>query len=373
VKQQKLTSVGHSINPLSEAGVLQRILGYVGPDYWLLMSLVSPGWRESYLQVPELQMIGHDADTEHVEFTCVARMMLLRAATTSASVMKLACDCGLPLDSSTLQYIAGRYSDIATLSVAFECGMQRSPDVCDGAARGGCLAELEWLIGDQKCPLRADISVRAAASGSILTLNFLKHGGFSFTETTALSAAAEGHQHVIEYLHAEGCPFDSSTYFLAAAGGHVHVLQRLRELGCAWDSAELCTLAASRGLLPVLQWLRQQGAVFTEGDMVQAAMSGHTAVCEHLHTQQCSFDATACTVAVQRCQLGTLQWLLEHGCPYQTDVMWVVAARQGHIAILSYLQQVPLEASPQALPVALFQAGTSSQLAAAQWLRAQGA
>jgi hypothetical protein len=32
-KQQKLASAYHSINPLSEAGVLQRILGYVGPGH----------------------------------------------------------------------------------------------------------------------------------------------------------------------------------------------------------------------------------------------------------------------------------------------------------------------------------------------------
>jgi hypothetical protein len=57
-KQQKLGSAEHSINPLSEAGVLQRVLGYVGPGHWLLMSLVSKGWRENHLHVPAQQIIG---------------------------------------------------------------------------------------------------------------------------------------------------------------------------------------------------------------------------------------------------------------------------------------------------------------------------
>jgi hypothetical protein len=39
-KSQKVGSAEHSINPISEAGVLQRVLGYVGPGYWLLVSLV---------------------------------------------------------------------------------------------------------------------------------------------------------------------------------------------------------------------------------------------------------------------------------------------------------------------------------------------
>jgi hypothetical protein len=59
-KQQKFGSAEHNINPLSEAGVLQRILSYVGPGHWLLISLVSKAWRESYLQVPEQQITGYD-------------------------------------------------------------------------------------------------------------------------------------------------------------------------------------------------------------------------------------------------------------------------------------------------------------------------
>jgi hypothetical protein len=51
-KQQKSASADYSINPLGEAGLLQRVLGYVGPGCWLLMSLVSKDWRRMYLLVP---------------------------------------------------------------------------------------------------------------------------------------------------------------------------------------------------------------------------------------------------------------------------------------------------------------------------------
>jgi hypothetical protein len=53
-KQQNLAS-DNSCNPLSEADVLQRILGCVGPGHWLSIALVSKVWRESYLLVPEQQ------------------------------------------------------------------------------------------------------------------------------------------------------------------------------------------------------------------------------------------------------------------------------------------------------------------------------
>jgi hypothetical protein len=330
---------------------------------------------KSYLQVPEQQMIGLDSQLAEIEseFTCEHHMTLLRAVVASATVIKLACECGLPVKSRRLQFAVGRRGDVATLSAAFECGVLRSSYVCDGAARGGCLAELRWVTRDQGCVVRNDISVRAAASGSVPTLNFLKQGGINFTVETAHSAAEAGHQHVIEYLHGEGCPFDDTVYLHAAASGHVHVLQSVRALECAWNSVELCTLAAARGSVHVLQWAKQQGAVFTAENMVHAAMFGRIAVCEYLLAQQCPCNDDVCTAAVEGCHLSTLQWLMEHGCLYDLNALRVKAAQHGHTTVLEFLQQFDVESLPQALMLALFIAGLSSQLAAAQWLRARGA
>jgi F-box domain len=76
-KHRKLAS-DLSFDLLSEAGVLQRILSYVGPGHWLCMSLVSRAWRDSYLQVPEQHFIEYDAFDQdyNVDFTCTSRMTL---------------------------------------------------------------------------------------------------------------------------------------------------------------------------------------------------------------------------------------------------------------------------------------------------------
>jgi hypothetical protein len=261
-KQQKVSCA--RIDPLSEAGVLQRILGYVGPGYWLLMSLVSKEWRESYLPVAEQQIVLVDVflldsfQRRSYEFTYKTYKTLFKAAVASAALMKLACDCELPVENKTLQRIAGRWGDIATLTAAFEWGMPQSPYLCAGAARSGCVAKLMWLVREQKChdkcPIHKNISVPAAASGSVPMLKFLKRCKVCFTVKTACSAAAAGHQHVIDYLHAEGCVFDDSVHSAAAKNGHVHVVQRLRELECAWGCAQLCKLAATKGPLQALQW-----------------------------------------------------------------------------------------------------------------------
>jgi hypothetical protein len=128
-KQQKLASADHSIGPLSEAGVLQRVLDFVGPGHWLLMSLVSKDWRKMYLLVPEQQIIGPGSQFAGIAFMCKPRMMLLKAAVASAAVMELSCECGVPLGSSSLQFIAGRFADVATLSAALQRSMPLRAEV----------------------------------------------------------------------------------------------------------------------------------------------------------------------------------------------------------------------------------------------------
>jgi hypothetical protein len=337
------------------------------------MSLVSKDWRGNYLQVPEQQLMSeHDVYTENVEITCGPRMTLLTAAAASVSVMKLACECGLPLDSSALQFAVGRWGDIATLSAAFKAGMPQREHICDGAARGGRIDEFIWLAVDQKCPVYNTVSVSIAASGSVPLLDLLKRCGIGFTVETACSAAAAGHQHIIEYLHAEDCVFDTSVYLAAAKLCRVHVLQRLRELECPWEGARVCKVAAASGHVHVLQWAKQHDAVFTEDTMVCAAAYGHTVVCEYLHAQQCPIGGVACTAAAHRGHVDTLKWLLEHGYPCIERLLWRVAAEQGHVAVLDYLQLIALPASPDDLSTALFKAGANSQLATAQWLRVYG-
>jgi hypothetical protein len=288
VKQQKVACAGHNSNPLSEAGVLQRVLGYVGPGCWLIVSLVSKDWRESYLQVPEQQIIGHclNLDHEDISIMCVPRMTLVSSAVASPSLLQLACEFELQLGDEMTQYAVGRYGDTATLTKAHELGMLYTSWVAHGAARSGCLAKLQWLAavvgGLDIC---ADICDAAAASSNVATLMYLRDSGAAFTETTMIAAARAGDKHVIEYLHAEGCPWNERACYSAARFGQLGALQLLRKLGYIWVGELMTGLAAAKADMPLLEFLRAQGAAFTEETMAHAAGYGRTAVCEHLLSQ----------------------------------------------------------------------------------------
>ena len=59
---------------------------------------------------------------------------------------------------------------------------------------------------------------------------------------------------------ANGCPWDKYTCALAAKRGHLELLKWLRANGCPWNQQLAIEWAEMRGHTEVLQWLRSLDA-----------------------------------------------------------------------------------------------------------------
>jgi hypothetical protein len=96
-------------------------------------------------------------------------------------------------------------------------------------------------------------------------------------------------------------------------------------------------------------------------------------MCEYLHAEQCPWSELESDEAAKNDQVHTLRWLHEHGCPWDCDSVCMRAAASGSVEVLEYLQQHDLMSTPKLLTRMLNTAGAYKKLAAAQWLRQQGA
>jgi hypothetical protein len=131
--------------------------------------------------------------------------------------------------------------------------------------------------------------------------------------------------------------------------------------------------AVRSGNVEMITWVMQQPSVVCTADaMAVAAAQGHTAVCELLRAAGCPWGASACACAAEGNHVGTLRWLHEHGCPWDSTVL-AAAAEVGCVAVLQYVLEQCAHISAELLTHLLSFAGARNQLAAAQWLRQQGA
>lgn len=227
---------------LSNAGILQHILEYVGAGQHLFVSTVSKGWLACYAELPLIRMHWKNARWT----VSKTQGTLARAAFASVSRK-----CNLQLDGHWfgLHQTAGIHSDVATLAVAHELGLKLNSAVVWGAAASPRMPTFLWLMNERRCRLPKRIGYTIGRSGCIEKLVWLKERGYEWDFEILRGAVETGQHAIVEYLLADGCPMHWTACYAAAEKGNLSMLKWLHERGCALESDRAppseCSLASS--------------------------------------------------------------------------------------------------------------------------------
>jgi Ankyrin repeats (3 copies) len=311
-------STVESSNPLLHLGVLRSVLSFIGPGHHLFVTPVCKWWKQVYYALGSQQLPACLSTGRKIIFTCVPQMMLFSSVFTSPSRVQLAHKSGLKCASRAYELAAGKHADVATLAAAHELGMQYTDMTMCGAAESNKIAE-------------------------------------------------------VQFLHSQGQPWPVWMFAGLARSGFFELLRWCYEHGCPWD-ANAPHYAAESGNVELMQWVLQQqpGTTLSADAMTTAASKGHTAMCEFLHAQQCPWDTFAVMDAAYNGHVSVLRWLMDNGCPWIPHNLCMAAGEGGSIEVLTFLQQQGI-LDAQMLTHALDNAAFLGRLAAAQWLREQGA
>jgi hypothetical protein len=80
-----------------------------------------------------------------------------------------------------------------------------------------------------------------------------------------------------------------------------------------------------------------------------------------------------CAEAARNGHCSTLRWLRQRGCPWRANNIHATAAQGGSVEAFVFLQQQGIVFTSRVLRQVLRIAGACNKLAAAKWLRQQGA
>jgi hypothetical protein len=317
--REKRCSSADSSNPLLDLGILQNVLSYIGPGHRLFIAPVSKCWNDTYIAVKSQQLtVCDESGFPYIE-TCDPQMTLYSSVLASPARVQLAHEAGLDCNTRAYQRSAGKHADTATLAAAHDLGMEYTSSTMAGAAQRNKLAE-------------------------------------------------------VQYLHNQDCPWPSWLFEEAARSGRLELLRWCHEHGCPGDVELVTHHAAAKGDIDMMAWILQQpGASLHKIYMQQAVYKGHIGMCQFLHSQQCQWHERCTGDAAAGGYLELLRWLVNNGCPWSAQELCMEAARGGSVAVLEYLREQELLTSVAMLTDMLSKAGAFEGLAAAQWLKEQGA
>jgi hypothetical protein len=82
-----------------------------------------------------------------------------------------------------------------------------------------------------------------------------------WNEYTCSVAAERGHLEVLQWLREKGYPWNKLTCTRAARNGHLHILQWARQNSCPWNKDECLTKAKEQGHLLIVKWIEENDKV----------------------------------------------------------------------------------------------------------------
>jgi hypothetical protein len=218
-------------------------------------------WHSIYRRIPDSVQkgIGVDVYLQRVSVHVPVASTLYSAVFASAATLKLARKSGLRLkaNSPQLQFAAGLYADKKLLAAACAAGLQLTHKVVEGAALSGSKLKLQFLHLDHRCRLPHKVSWRAAESGSIDTLVWLRQQGVVFNAYTCEHAAGAGHLHVlVSYL----VVFTTESYIRHCSVCHETITAQceltVAAMLCDVDHSVTCMRLLCRGATQPAQQLR---------------------------------------------------------------------------------------------------------------------
>jgi hypothetical protein len=388
---------------VEDPACLRHIHDFLGAGHYSFIAPVSKLWKQTYEATPSLEtatfyklrkpILCHSKTTLYSSvFTSISRVRLLEDLKLQTSLTLtawlLAVAIGKSAAPDVLQYALG------TKLLNYMDSKLCQSLLCEGAVFAGNLVKLQWLHTVKGYALNADVSERAASCGNIEILQWLATVCASkivHTEQAMTAACANGHIQTVQYLMSRGSKYwDAQCCDVAARTGQLDLIKWMvinEPFSSTMNTRRydgMMYSAAVFGSIDVLHWLRYEHHVQYNASLIQrAAANNQLAVIQYLRAEGCPWDTSACTAAAgygsmyntnaqsDRCE--TLQWLHENGCPWNIADVHEKAAQNGNISVLAYVIKQGFVPDIAELTQTLNIAGVCNNLAAAKWLRQQGA
>jgi hypothetical protein len=209
-----------------------------------------------------------------------------------------------------------------------ECGMPTgSEQVAITAVSCGRFSVLQELWDRDLITWNANMSETAARHGRLTMLKLARNKRFAWKAGTLRGAAEGGRLDIIKWAVEAGCKPSTdgaSMYRLACLNGHVEVVKWLREWVSTKDLwaeryLDLCAVAASRGQIEVLAFLRtpHKGKVspWSAEACAMAAANGHLDTLKYLRDNNCPWDKRVVIWAEANKDATMQKYASDNNCP----------------------------------------------------------
>jgi hypothetical protein len=203
------------------------------------------------------------------------------------------------------------------------------------SCRTRSVACLEYVLAH--CPdYRVDFD-SYASDGKLDIVEFLLAHGYKWRRGTLKCCAANNRLPMIRYLYELGCREWTGVTTMAVHRGFVQILKYAHEHGAPWDAQTCGKAANSAGGLKCLAYAHEHGCPWDAYTLCRLAMKGAFECFKYALQHDCPYTVDVATAAAKH-SLPSLQYLRDHGYPWDPQACMTVAIHLGLRDLLVYLR-----------------------------------
>lgn len=200
--------------------------------------------------------------------------------TTTAAVLNNRCDClQYALDFNCprvlhLMQIAAEKGTTDAMSCLQSCNVPLNDDAFLSCLRGCKLDNLRYFV-ESWCTVPENACMYATLESDRTCLEYLHQRGFALSLMCSINASS-GRLPMLQYLHEQSYPWNAICCCFAAKGHHLDCLQYLHENGCPWGESTI-TAAIATGSWESLWHALRHGC--SAHCILQLGLAGFVVVC----------------------------------------------------------------------------------------------
>lgn len=195
--------------------------------------------------------------------------------------------------------------------------------------KNGDLSIIKWLVDLGWSFHESKYMNMASLGGSLEVVKWLRDNGGEWDKSTSYYAVLSGSLSLCKWLDDERCPQDPRIAFIIPQLGRIDMLQWSKK-NFPWDK-QTCALAAYRGQIELLEFLRENGCPWDETVCSLATQGGQFKTIKWLRSRDAPWDEKTYSMAGIAGNREMLQWLEDNGCPFdRADYDYIRRVYGGH-------------------------------------------
>lgn len=194
---------------------------------------------------------------------------------------------------------------------------------------------IEWAKTHKNFSFTQRLARCVTQSDNFHILKYLRKNNCQFCPEMYCDAINNNNIEIIKWLKRKGIELNEYAFHEAAKNGNIHIMKLLKKYNCEYNSTTVKNAILYHNI-EALKWLINNGCCLDNYSFYYAVETGNINIIEYIYDlsiHNLSFPwqfSNSCNIAAQKGYMNVLRWLRERQCPWNINTIYTAMRNKNY-------------------------------------------